>query len=145
MCILSQCPRFLQNDSNWCSNRTGNARQKPQINCTHGTFSSFSLFLIFLFLFYTQSSGRAGSLWLYAWAANLVFLQGDSCLLFIQEYDCPHLVRTTLGKLPFQFYSQMQSSLSNTTAEWCLPSKGSPPPQEHNMFLKWAPAVWLKI
>ena len=102
ICILYQCPRFRQNDSNSCSNRTGYARQKLYINYAHEIFSSFSLFLVCLFLCYTQSSGQAGSLRLYAWAANLVFSQGDSCLLFIKEYDCPHLVRTTLGKLPSQ-------------------------------------------
>lgn len=58
------------------------------------------LFLICFSLLYTQSSGQTGSLWLYVWAANLIFSQGDSCSAFIKGCDCHHLVGAALGARP---------------------------------------------
>lgn len=124
--MLSQCPRFRQNDSNRCSNRTGYVRQSPQINDAHETGSSLSLFLIFLSLCYTQSSGQTGSLWLSVWAANLVFSQGDSCSVFIKECDCPHLVRAALGTGPSLRAPCMGAPLPLTRAERCCKRKGHP-------------------
>lgn len=114
----------------------GQATQdKKKKKYAHEIFSSFSLFLIFLFLSYAQSSGRAGSLRLCAWAADLVFSQGDSCLLCIKGCDCPHLVRTELGNLPFPGSFWMRASLPNVTTE---PAKQRVAPYTEAWLLKEA-------